>query len=302
MRILILISFLLISGQQLKAQTNRALLIAIDSYPESSGWMPIHANNDIDLLLPLLKKNKFKTQDIIILRNEEATRRAIDKALIDLEDKTEKGDFVFIHFSCHGQQMLDDNGDEPDGLDEALIPYDAERRFKAGHYEGERHLRDDVLQVSLEQIRLKAGREGELFVMLDACHSGTATREGNDDDYVRGTSYIFAPEGHEPLSTKESRRFVLSHKQEEQRADIMVVSACQPDEVNYEYKSSKRKYYGRLTYTFCNVMKESPGGIKNKDFAERLNARMSLLSTGRRIKQTPYFETTNNEKEFRFGL
>jgi len=34
--------------------------------------------------------------------------------------------FLFFNFSGHGTQVLDDNGDEEDGLDEALCPSDFE--------------------------------------------------------------------------------------------------------------------------------------------------------------------------------
>ena len=40
---------------------------------------------------------------------------------------------------------MDDNGDEEDGLDEALIPYDAQFWYAPGEYEGQNHLRDDEL-------------------------------------------------------------------------------------------------------------------------------------------------------------
>jgi len=39
--------------------------------------------------------------------------------------------------------MEDDNGDEVGGLDESLVPYDAEMHFRKGKYEGENHIRDD---------------------------------------------------------------------------------------------------------------------------------------------------------------
>jgi hypothetical protein len=34
--------------------------------------------------------------------------------------------------SGHGQQIQDDNGDELDGYDEALIPYDAAAMLRSG--------------------------------------------------------------------------------------------------------------------------------------------------------------------------
>ena len=37
-----------------------------------------------------------------------------------------RGSVVFFHFSGHGQQVRDKNGDENDGLDESIVPGDAQ--------------------------------------------------------------------------------------------------------------------------------------------------------------------------------
>ena len=152
----------------LYGQENRALFVAIDNYPPNSGWAKIHATNDRNIIIPMLKKNGYKNENIKILLNENATKAAIIKGLNDLNKRSRKGDFIYIHFSCHGQQMADDNGDEPDGLDEALIPYDAKRRYAKGMYEGNNHLRDDELEYHLEKVRAKIGNTGNLTVVLDA--------------------------------------------------------------------------------------------------------------------------------------
>ena len=36
-------------------------------------------------------------------------------------------DIVVFHYSGHGSQMTDLEGDEPDGLDETIVPYDSGR-------------------------------------------------------------------------------------------------------------------------------------------------------------------------------
>ncbi len=37
------------------------------------------------------------------------------------------GDNLFMHYSGHGGNMRDDNGDEKDGMDETLVPLDYQR-------------------------------------------------------------------------------------------------------------------------------------------------------------------------------
>jgi hypothetical protein len=77
--------------------------------------------------------------------------------------------FVF-YFAGHGTQLPDDDGDEQlddpdDALDEALCMYDFTEL-------GDNALRDDELGRLLD--RLAAG---QVVVILDCCHSGTATRD-----------------------------------------------------------------------------------------------------------------------------
>lgn len=286
----------------LSAQTNRALLIAIDQYPEESGWLKIHASNDLKILLPMLGQNGYKSENICVLLNEAATKQAIIKALKAMVSQSGRGDHVYIHFSCHGQNMIDDDGDEDDGLDEALIPYDALRRYSKGKYEGENHLRDDELNMYLEKIRKKITSSGNLVVLLDACHSGTGSREGDDDEYIRGTSAVFSPAGYEIPEIDSAKTVQRHHQQEKNLSAIAVFGACQADETNYEYKDPVTKeYYGRLSYTFCKIMKNRSEKHSANQIFEALEREMQALSVNRKRKQTPYYETTDETKSFYIG-
>ena len=109
------------------AQQKHALIVAIANYPKESGWSSIHSNNDLQILLPQFKRLDFH---INLLADKQATKKNIIQALQHLIKQLKAGDDVCLHFSCHGQQMEDDNGDEADGLDKALIPYDARRTFQ----------------------------------------------------------------------------------------------------------------------------------------------------------------------------
>ncbi len=286
----------------LQAQTNRALFVGINCYPPESGWMDIHGSNDFELVFPMLIKQGYSKRNIQVLLNEKATKDAIVRELKNIARQSKKGDHIYIQFSCHGQQMIDDNGDEPDGLDEAIIPYDALRKYVPGKYEGEKHLRDDELEALLENIRLKTGKTGNMIVVLDACHSGTGTRDGDEDEYVRGTSYIFAPEDYEyPEEDKEHLTLYL--KKETYLSPISVFSACHADELNNEYRpTGQRSYYGSLTYAFCKLANTSFREIlSNIYFAKKLDTEIKHMFEKRKRKQSPYFESTDEDNSFRIG-
>jgi hypothetical protein len=90
------------------------------------------------------------------------TYRNIVAGLRWLYDNAAPGDSLFLHYSGHGTHVADQNGDEEDGEDEALVPLDSDA---AGL------LLDDELQQILCEFPLTGVR---LRCVLDCCHSGTA--------------------------------------------------------------------------------------------------------------------------------
>lgn len=282
-----------------KGQTTRALLVAIDKYPPESGWNEIHAANDLTLLQPMLIEKKVSPKNITVLLNEQATKGAIVKALKRLETDSRRGDYIYIHFSCHGQQMADDNGDEADGLDEALIPYDAPRRYKKGIYEGEKHLRDDELGFLLDAIRRKAGMAGTVTLTLDACHSGTADRDGDDEIYIRGTSYIFAPSSFVLPETRHDITLKEIHSAPGM-ASMTVVAACMPDQQNYEHRTPDGTYYGSLTYALSEIMRKHES-VSFTLLRELLEKRINELKPQRSKAQVPLLKTNDEKGTFKIG-
>lgn len=296
-----LVLTLLFSALTAAEQRNRALLTAVGTYPEGSGWAKIHAANDIGIVVPMLRTKGFSEKDIAVLQNEQATKSAVCGALRRLAADSRRGDRIYIHFSCHGQQMADDNGDEPDGLDEALIPYDAPRRYTPGVYEGENHLRDDEFGELLDALRLKVGEKGSVVAVLDACHSGTGDRDNDDEVYVRGTSYIFAPPGFAP-ARQTGDRVVYDIRTAAGMAPLTVIAACRPDQLNYEYRSPEDgRYYGSLTHALCSVMQETDGAIPLTTLFAELKARITHQNAKRYRIQTPLIETSDEKGTFRIG-
>lgn len=302
--------FLLIgylAGGNVSAQTNRALIVTIGNYPPASGWESIHANNDQIYILDLLTSKGYPSENITLLTDSLATKTNVTEAFAKLFKEVQAGDAVFLHFSCHGQQMMDDNGDEEDGLDESMVMYDAGYKYIPGKYEGENHLRDDELGVWIDKLRRKAGKEGRVTVTLDACHSGTANREEMEfikeyKEYVRGTTAIFAPENYVPKPGKH-QELSLRLKNEKGKATVAVFSACTAELTNYEYYDYQRSMYvGKLTYVFCrqiNEMKEihTIDGFFSKVFRDMVSLKHSNL----RI-QIPYMECSDKSAPFYIGL
>jgi len=131
--------------------------------------------NDVRIMKEALtSRYGFREEDIKVLTEKEATRDNIIRAFESwLINGTKEGDLVFFYFSGHGTQVPDQNGDEEDGLDEALCPYDVQPKGSKNVIEA-RLIIDDELGEMLRKLP-----ERDVTVVVDACHSGSMTRSIN---------------------------------------------------------------------------------------------------------------------------
>jgi Caspase domain. len=291
---LFLLLCLLVLPLIVHSQTNRALFVVIENYNPDNGWRVLHSLNDYKLLKPLLVANKYAEQNIRLLKDQQATKAGIVSALNRLKQQTNAGDYVYIHFSGHGQQMADDNFDEKDGWDEAFIPYDAYYRYEPSYYEGKNHLRDDELEGYIDGIRLKAGPTGNVFVVMDACHSSTGTRE-EEDEFIRGTAFPFDKERYKIERNISKQKDKLTNNA--RMSPCTVFSACQATEANIEYPHTDGKHYGRLSFALHHVLSTKQAYTVNG----LMNAIKLCFSNLPKNKQTPFTDTTNGNMTFKLG-
>lgn len=279
---IIVISALLIEVQTMNAETKRALLVGISDYgnamEDPNRWANISGANDITLLTPAFKAQGFSVTSLV---DSEATHAGITKALDKLAKESKKGDLVYIHFSMHGQPFEDLNGDEEDGWDEALIPVDAEMFYAEGVYEGNNHLLDDELEVYFNDIRNKLGSDGQLLVILDACHSGTASR--GDDDHIRGTRVGFTRSGKDytPDRTQETNDYFTVASAKGQ-SPVTFIEACRSYQVNREVRDVETNtWYGSLSFYIAQSMKDN----KTVGSDEWVEAIKTGMANNRRLRK-----------------
>lgn len=251
-KLLMLIAAILVISAS--AQTKRALVVGISEYQScgTNSWGSIHGANDAKIIVPVLKAQGFKVTKVC---NKYATAKRIRKELNTLEALCKPGDIIYLHFSCHGQPFEDLDGDEEDGWDESIVPYDAQKVFKKGKYEGQNHVTDDELHIYFQKIRKKIGKSGFVCVVVDACHAGSTSRgeeETEGEKFVRGTNIGFSSNGKDySPKTNKSRVFLIP--QESGLADITILEACRHYQSNYEIVQSG-EYYGPLSYYVSLVL------------------------------------------------
>lgn len=263
--------------------TKRALLVGISDYGNANEnpykWANISGANDMELLTPLFKEQGFSVTSLV---DGQATHAGITKAFEKLIKSCKKGDLVYVHFSMHGQPFEDLNGDEEDGWDEALIPVDAQMQYSKGVYEGDNHLLDDELEIYFDKLRSKIGSTGQLYVILDACHSGTASR--GDDDHVRGTREGFTRSDNKyytPDRTAETNDyFTVSTK--DGQSPVTFIEACRSYQVNKEVRDiNTNTWYGSLSYYIARSMGDNVIDASG----EWIDVVKNGMSTNRRLRK-----------------
>jgi hypothetical protein len=145
-------------AKAVRLRAERSLHIGLNSY---GGFAPTLAGclNDAKDWQAALKQRGFETA---ILLDQQATKRAILDGIERLVDLTKSGETAVITFSGHGTWVPDEDGDEPDGRDEAICPYD---------------LPDGVITDDELHERFSAARYGARLIFIsDSCHSGSVTR------------------------------------------------------------------------------------------------------------------------------
>lgn len=135
------------------------LCVGINDYP-GTGSDLAGCVNDANDWAAALKDRGFAVETLFDRR---ATGKGIRASITAALGKAKSGDSVVIQYSGHGSFVPDDDGDEPDGTDECICPYDIGTKGP---------ITDDEL-FELYSARARGVR---LLVISDSCHSGTVAR------------------------------------------------------------------------------------------------------------------------------
>jgi hypothetical protein len=161
----------LAAGAPAPAQNSRslALLIGIDDYIHVRDLRG--AVNDVERVKTVLTgRFGFEPDNVTVLRNAQATRAGMLAAFETLISQAQTNDVVFVHYSGHGSRRLDDSNDEEDGWDETIVPHDSR---EPGIFD----ITDDEMNGIMTRLTAKTRN---VTLILDSCHSGSATRGGSD--------------------------------------------------------------------------------------------------------------------------
>jgi hypothetical protein len=152
-----------------------ALLVGINAYPASGIFSALKGCiTDVELQRQLLlHRFGFKSQDILTLTDERATRQGILTVFEEhLINQAKPGDVVVFHFSGHGSQVVDPDRDALDGLNSTFVPVDSV--LPAGFPSNGGTVKDIMGHTLF--LLMRALNTENVTVVLDSCHSGGGTR------------------------------------------------------------------------------------------------------------------------------
>jgi Caspase domain len=209
-------------------------------------------------------------------------------------------DVVYIHYSGHGGRSTTlFPAQKPDGLDESIAPCDINDRATG------RYLRDVEIAVLLKQM---AQRGLLTTVVLDSCHSGSATR-GNDAQARHGDSEDRLPRaaesaGNSAVASRAELEAMAAHLARSPRGDdetwridqggltspTTVIAACRPNESAYEYPIDGMPPKGVLTHFWLDTLRQRGAAMTYRTAYRQVFAQVQALFT----EQTPLLLGASN--------
>jgi hypothetical protein len=240
----------------------KALFIGINYFGQE-GELRGCINDTRNLSQFIIENHGYKREDMIFLTddqqdpNYQPTHANIIRAMQWLAKDAQPNDALFLHFSGHGGQTEDLDGDEEDGNDEVIYPVD----FKQNG-----HIVDDEIHFTVVKPLPPGVR---LTCIFDSCHSGS----------VMDLPYLYSTKGvlKEPNLAKEAGAGLLSAAGAYTRGDIAGVATSL-------FGLAKSAMSGNDAYETTKRTKTSPADVIMwsgcKDVQTSADATIASQATG----------------------
>lgn len=263
----------------------KALLIGINRYRIPGADLRGCVNDVTNLSRVLVDLCGFAKGDIKVLIDENATQVAMQKGIRALVSGGRKGDVLLLHYSGHGANVPDADGDEADRRDEILCPHDLDWK---------KPLTDDWLRTTFDRLRVGVS----MTVIMDCCHSGSNTRALFPPDAKRVPRYlpnpwdIMAEESGRKLRGKVQGSLRRASPAARTRGDAvtvdipeLLITGCRDTQTSADAHIGG-SYNGALTYALTTVLREAKGRIGHRD----LHAKVLAWLKREDFEQVPQLE------------
>lgn len=191
-----------------------------------------HMMNQLKTFFPMCKEYRLITDTTPL----KPTRKNILDSIAWLVADLKPNEHVMFHYSGHGGQIRDKNGDEVTGMDDCIFPVDGTKLET---------ISDDELRANLA-LRIPAG--SKCFVVLDCCHSGTAV----------DLRCVWQAQNASSLTYTESKLYAKTP------GTIVFLSGCRDTETAADTVDETDTPCGALTMALLHTWKTYGAAIKMK--------------------------------------
>ncbi len=245
----------------------KALLFGVNRYKIPGADLRGCVNDVHNIAAALAKWCGFSKSSIRKVTDFRCTTERMMREIAGLIESARRGDVLYLHFSGHGSNVPDKDGDEADGRDEILCPTDLDWRKPPT---------DDWIGKQFD--RLPSGVN--LTVVFDCCHSGTATRAFEPPDVKIKSRYLPSPwdlvavESGRSLKGKVKRGRKKKKRKKKSRGNITIenrpevfISGCKDDQTSAD-AYIRGSYNGALTYNLVATINARRGKLSMRELHE----------------------------------
>ncbi len=215
--------------------TKLALLIGINYITTPAIILHGCINDIVNMKNMLVSSYNYDSSNITMLYDDSAnglqtplsanlpTRDNMLANLQKIVDASSKCSEIWIHYSGHGTQIRDINRDEPDKLDEVIVPMD---------YSVKGVISDDAIFNILKNSKCKT------VLIFDSCRSAT----------VCDLEWIFTNENNRVIRRQNNKKYITN-------PNVFMFSGCKDNQFSIDaYDPTNNTYSGAMTTAFLKCL------------------------------------------------
>jgi len=273
--LIVTLLFPFIPTTAMSAAGKHALLIGIQDY-SGTGFHSLKGPvNDIHLTQGMLRQRfGIANQNLITLLDAQATHTGIEQAFQALIKRVKPHDFVYIHYSGHGSQTADLNGDEKRGKhDQTWVSYGARSNNQA--HKDNYDVLDDEINAWMAALYAKTN---QIVFVSDSCHSATVSR---------GAELIRAVD-------QDNRQHILGKRRYTQTTYRGIrVGSARDFESAIGKSRGNGQYYGAFTWHWVRNLQQAQSGDTWEHIYKRTYAQ---VTAERHFAQQPQIEGEHRQQ------
>ena len=248
--------------------SKKALLIGINYYDTPSARLNGCINDVVNVRNMLIDAYGYDSANITILRDDTAANKPtaanIVKQLTSIIAQSASLSQIWIHYSGHGSQVNDFNGDESDRLDEIIVPSD---------YSTAGVVTDDMILSIIKHSKCPT------MLIFDSCNSGTVC------DLMWNFNAVSATQ----VSAIKTNKIAVTNQ------NIFCFSGCRDEQSSADiYNSSSAQSCGALTTAFIESLRLNKHNVDVKTLYLSIVAYLKQMG----MEQIPQLSSSSQKPVF----